>query len=117
MQNKRYWDETITGNYIVPSRTSILETLNKVTAQPPKIKPKLTISSIEKVIFDVKMTFIEHPYLSGASVMGFCLAAWTWYRGRSRRRGGGYFRIEDTPVTKDFKGGLLGGASVNGKAD
>ena len=117
MQNKRYWDETITGNYIVPSRTSILETLNKVTAQPPKIKPKLTISSIEKVIFDVKMTFIEHPYLSGASVTGFCLAAWTWYRGRSRRRGGGYFRVEDTPATKDFKGGLLGGASANGKAD
>ncbi|KAJ2902048.1 Thioredoxin domain-containing protein 5 [Zalerion maritima] len=114
--NKRYWDETITGNPIVPSRTSILETLGKVTATPPKIKPKLTISSIEKVFFDIRMTFVEHPYLCGASITGFFLAALIWYRGRTKRRGG-YFRVEDTQGIKDLKGGLLGGVSSNGKAD
>ena len=100
----------------MPSRTSILETLNKVTASPPKIKPKLTISSIEKVFFDIRMTFVEHPYLSGASVAGFCLAALIWYRGRAKRKGG-YFRVEDTYGIKDLKGGFLGDASANGKSD
>ncbi|KAG9710340.1 thioredoxin-like protein, partial [Aureobasidium melanogenum] len=38
--NQRYWDLTSTGNPIVPSRVSILETLPKVVASPPKISPK-----------------------------------------------------------------------------
>lgn len=42
----RYWDNTITGNPIIPSRTSILETIPKVVISPPKIKPKLTISRV-----------------------------------------------------------------------
>lgn len=42
----RYWDNTITGNPIIPSRTSILETIPKVVTNPPKVKPKLTISRV-----------------------------------------------------------------------
>lgn len=42
----RYWDNTITGNPIIPSRTSILETIPKVVVNPPKIKPKLTITRV-----------------------------------------------------------------------
>lgn len=117
LQNRRYWDQTITGNYIIPSRTSILETLNKITASPPKIKPKLTISSFEKIFFDIRMSFSEHPYLSVGCVLGIALGCASWFRGRLRRTRGGHFRLpEDLPTMKDFKGPLLGSNS-NGKVD
>jgi protein disulfide-isomerase len=116
-QNRRYWDQTITGNYIIPSRTSILETLNKITASPPKIKPKLTISSFEKIFFDIRMTFSEHPFLSVGCVLGIALGCASWFRGRLRRTRGGHFRLpEDLPTMKDFKAPLLG-SNTNGKVD
>lgn len=105
--NRRYWDRTSTGNYIVPSRTSILETINKVTANPPKIKPKLTISSIEKVFFDIRITFTEHPYLSMGCILGIAFGCFSWYRGRVRR-GRGHFRLDD-----NSKAPILG-ANING---
>lgn len=125
--NRRYWDQTITGNYIIPSRTSILETLNKVTASPPKIKPKLTISSFEKIFFDIRVTFAEHPFLTIGCILGVALAGASWFRGRllRRTRGGatggglGHFRLgEDggAPSMKDFKAPLLG-SNANGKVD
>jgi protein disulfide-isomerase len=113
LQNRRYWDQTITGNAITPSRTSILETINKVTVSPPKIKPKLTISSLEKIVFDIRMTFSEHPFLTTGCILGIALACMSWFRGRMRRTRG-HFRLDDT--VKDFKGPLLGG-NTNGKVD
>lgn len=113
--NRRYWDQTITGNYIVPSRTSILETLNKVTAQPPKLKPKLTISSFEKIFFDIRVTFIEHPYLSIGCIAGLALGCASWFRGRMRRTRG-HFRLESDLGMKETKAPLLGG-NINGKVD
>jgi protein disulfide-isomerase len=109
-QNRRYWDQTSTGNYIVPSRTSILETLNKVTAQPPKLKPKLTISSFEKIFFDMRVTFSEHPYLTIGCICGLLLGSASWFRGRHRRRSGRPF------LSEDFKAPLLG-SNINGKTD
>ena len=115
--NRRYWDITSTGNPILPSRTSILETLNKVTASPPKIKPKLTISAIEKVFFDIRMTFSEHPYLSSGCVLGMSLGIASWLRGRYRRSGG-HFRLDDSISMKDFKLPMLNpGVNSNGKND
>ncbi|KAK6196833.1 hypothetical protein LQW54_011148 [Pestalotiopsis sp. IQ-011] len=113
--NRRYWDQTITGNSIVPSRTSILETIGKVTASPPKIKPKLTISSFEKIFFDIRMTFSEHPYLSFGCVAGLALGAASWFRGRVRRRGSP-FRLDESLPIKELKEGLLG-HTANGKTD
>ncbi|KAH8203193.1 hypothetical protein TruAng_002598 [Truncatella angustata] len=113
--NRRYWDQTITGNSIIPSRTSILETIGKVTASPPKIKPKLTISSLEKIFFDIRMTFSEHPYLSFGCVGGLALGIASWFRGRLRRRGG-HFRLDDTLPIKELKEGFLG-TTANGKKD
>jgi protein disulfide-isomerase len=98
----------------VPSRTSILETLNKVTAQPPKIKPKLTISSFEKIFFDMRVTFSEHPYLTTGCILGLALGCASWFRGRLLRRGRGHFRLDDS--LSQLKGPLLGGNS-NGKVD
>ncbi len=114
-QNRRYWDQTITGNPILPSRTSISETINKVTASPPKIKPKLTISSIEKIFFDMRITFSEHPFLTIGCILGLTLGGASWFRGRLRRKGG-HFRLEDSLVMKELKAPLLG-ANANGKVD
>lgn len=111
--NRRYWDMTSTGNPILPSRTSILETLNKITQNPPKIKPKLTISAIEKVFFDIRMTFSEHPYLSTGCVLGMSLGIASWLRGRIRRNGRGYFRVDDM---KEFKLPMTG-IDAGGKND
>ncbi|KAI0010016.1 thioredoxin-like protein [Xylariaceae sp. FL0662B] len=113
--NRRYWDTTITGNYIVPSRVSILETISKVTTSPPVIKPKLTISSFEKIFFDIRVTFVEHPYLSFGCIAGLGLGCASWFRGRTRRNRG-HFRLEDNLPIKEIKEGLLGG-TANGKKD
>ncbi|KAI1491657.1 thioredoxin-like protein [Biscogniauxia mediterranea] len=113
--NRRYWDTTITGNYIVPSRVSILETISKVTSTPPIIKPKLTISSFEKIFFDIRVTFTEHPYLSFGCVAGLALGCASWFRGRLRRNRG-HFRLDENLPIKEMKEGLLGN-TANGKKD
>ncbi|KAI0841254.1 thioredoxin-like protein [Hypoxylon sp. FL0890] len=113
--NRRYWDMTITGSPIVPSRVSILETISKVTASPPLIKPKLTISSFEKIFFDIRVTFSEHPYLSFGCIAGIALGCASWFRGRIRRNRG-HFRLEDNLPIKEIKEGLLGN-TANGKKD
>lgn len=109
-QNRRYWDTTITGNYIAPSRTSILETIPKVITTPPKIKPKFTISSIEKVFFDIRRGAAEHPLMTIGFIVGIILTIVVMRR-KKRRTRGGFFRLDDE---KNL--GLLGGGG-NGKVD
>ncbi|RWA09543.1 hypothetical protein EKO27_g5557 [Xylaria grammica] len=113
--NRRYWDQTINGYNIVPSRVSILETLSKVTSNPPMLKPKLTISAIEKIFFDIKMNFIEHPYLTLGCIAGIGFGVISWYRGRQRRNRLP-FGLEETLPIKELKDGLLGN-TANGKND
>ncbi len=91
------------------SRTSILETIPKVVASPPKIKPKSTISSFEKFFFDVRGAISGHPFLSIGVIAGIVFSVAMWSRGRARRRSGGFFRLDE-------KDGLLGG-NTNGKVD
>ncbi|KAK1988961.1 thioredoxin [Colletotrichum cereale] len=115
--NRRYWDTTITGNNILLSRTSILETISKVVTSPPKIKPKLTISSFEKIFFDMRVTFVEHPYLTMGCILGMAFGVFSWFRSRARRGRGGHFRLEESWGNKELmKEGLLG-PSGNGKVD
>ncbi|KLU81944.1 hypothetical protein MAPG_01024 [Magnaporthiopsis poae ATCC 64411] len=113
--NRRYWDQTVTGNYIIPSRTSILETIGQVTRSPNKIKPKLTISSFEKIFFDIRQTFTEHPYLTSGCLLGLALGGASWFRGRLRRTRG-HFRLEENLGMKEMKAPILG-ANANGKVD
>ncbi|KAG9231405.1 hypothetical protein BJ875DRAFT_469651, partial [Amylocarpus encephaloides] len=105
---RRYWDTTISGNFIMASRTSILETIGKVSKSPPQIKPKTTISSFEKFFFDVRGAISGHPFLSIGVIAGVLLGALVWSRGRARRQRGGFFRLDE-------KEGLLGGANGGGK--
>ncbi|OTA00444.1 PDI related protein Eps1 [Trichoderma parareesei] len=114
--SRKYWDSTVTGNYILVSRTSILETLDKVVYTPQALKPKLTISSFEKIFFDIRVSFTEHPYLTLGCIVGIAFGAFSWLRGRSRR-GRGHFRLEDSISIRDFKDGFLGGSNGNTKAD
>lgn len=114
-QNRKYWDRTVTGNHILVSRTSIIETLDKIVYGPNVIKHKLTVSAPEKVLFDMRAAFSEHPFLSLGCVVGIGFGVWSWYRGRGRRRGAA-FRLDDTTDIRELKDGLLG-ANGNQKAD
>lgn len=108
----------MTGNYIMVSRTSIMETLDKIVYGANVIKYKLTVSTIEKKFFDIKAAFVEHPYLSMGCVIGMAFGTFSWLRGRSRRARGGHFRLDDTMGIKDLKEGLLGiNGNQNTKAD
>ena len=111
IQNKRYWDTTISGASIVPSRTSILETLNKITADPPKLSPKYTTNKVEQVYFQAKAAMRGRPRISGVLfALGVVFALiWGGRRLRKRRASGGFFQL-------DGKEGLLGGAPA-GKVD
>jgi len=105
---RRYWDTTVSGHFIMASRTSILETIKHVATNPPTIKPKSTISNFEKFFFDIRSSFSSHPFLSVIAVIGAMLGA-VWLMRRRRRGKGGYFRLDE-------KDGLLGGG-INGKVD
>ncbi|PHH81338.1 hypothetical protein CDD82_999 [Ophiocordyceps australis] len=113
--NRRYWDNTVTGNHILVSRTSIMETLDKIVYGPNVIKHKLTVSVFEKILLDVRVAFSEHPFLSLGCVAGIGFGLISWLRGRSRRRGG-HFRLDDGMGMRDLKDGILG-ANGNHKAD
>ncbi len=96
-----------------------METLDKIVYGPQVIKPKLSISFIEKIFFDISVAFNDHPYLSMLVVAAVGFGAMSWIRGRNRRRGG-HFRLDDTMGIRELKDGLLGGGNgVNGntKAD
>ncbi|KFY19345.1 hypothetical protein V491_04485 [Pseudogymnoascus sp. VKM F-3775] len=108
--NRRYWDTTINDNPILPSRTSILETVPKVITSPPKIKPKYTISNFSKVFFDIRRGAGAHPILTIGLLVAIILAAVGFGR-KKRRSRGGFFRLDDE---KNL--GLLGGDG-NGKVD
>jgi len=112
-ENRRYWDQTISGEHIRPSRTSIMETLQKITSDPPKISPKYTINSVSMVFLELRRAAWKHPWLASIATIGLMIFLATWGRGRIRRsRGGtGGFHILGE------KDGLLGGSGTNGKSD
>lgn len=118
-QSRRYWDQTVTGNYIMVSRTAISESLDRIVYGPNTIPSKLTTSLISKIFHDMGVTFVEHPYLSAGCIVGLLVLAYTWFSGRVRRsRGGGYFNLDETMGgLGSFKDGLLGQNMSNEKAD
>ncbi|BCS08710.1 disulfide isomerase [Aspergillus luchuensis IFO 4308] len=120
--NRRYWDTSSSGASIMASRTSILETIPLVIANPPKLTPKSTVGTFESVFFFTRTFISGHPIIFfiilTLSVAGATIVA----RGRSLRRGarggilgvtgntgGGFFNL-------DGKEGLLNGGST-GKVD
>jgi protein disulfide-isomerase len=95
-----------------------METITKVTASPPKIKSKLTISGLERVFFNIRVGFAEHPIWSLCILLAIGFFAVSWLRGRLRRTKSGNFRLEDAMGIKELKDGLLGDrVNGNGKVD
>ncbi|EYE97522.1 putative disulfide isomerase [Aspergillus ruber CBS 135680] len=120
--NRRYWDTSSSGATIMASRTSILETIPLVIANPPKLTPKSTVGTVESAFFSTRSFISNHPIifiiLLTISVAAVMFAA----RGRGSRRGsrggiigaggssgGGFFQLEG-------KEGLLNGGTT-GKVD
>lgn len=110
--NHRYWDMTESGNYVLPSRTSILETLPKVVANPPKLSSKSSAGIIKQVYFALTSPLASHPWVSLGLIIGVAISVSMWGKGRIRKtRGGtgGFLHL-------DGKEGLLNGGGY-GKAD
>ncbi|KAM5378693.1 hypothetical protein ACJZ2D_004329 [Fusarium nematophilum] len=109
----QYWDSTPTGNHIMVSHTSIMETLDKIVYGPNPISPKYTMSSFYKFFFDIKMSFVDRPLLSCGFLVAIGFAVYSWVRNRTRRARGTFFRMDDSLGLKD---GLLG-QNGNAKSD
>lgn len=111
--NHRYWDTTMTGNPIVPSRTSILETLPRIVANPPKISPKSTTNAIGHVWWVIKGNVIHHPFVSLGLLVCVLLVGSIYGRKHLHARGG-YIKLDEKA---GHMNGLLGGNSGVGKTD
>jgi protein disulfide-isomerase len=94
------------------SHTSIMDTLDKIVYGPNPISPKYTISSFAKFFFDIKMNFVDYPFLSIGFVVAVGFGLYSWFRNRTRRSRGTFFR-DDNMGLKD---GLLG-QNGNAKSD
>lgn len=103
------------------SRTSIMETLDKIVNGPNPIQPKYTVGFVEKVFLDIRQMFVEHTFVTLLCIGIVGYIGFTWYRGRNRGRGrtrGVSFRADDPRGMKDMKDGLLGSVSNgNQKSD
>ncbi|KAF2864354.1 thioredoxin-like protein [Piedraia hortae CBS 480.64] len=76
----RYWDNTMTGNPIVPSRTSILETLPRAVSSPPKISPKRTTTALGHVWWVLRGQLTSHPLVSAGLVLAIAVAVFVSIR-------------------------------------
>ncbi|KAI1919906.1 hypothetical protein LOZ65_004299 [Ophidiomyces ophidiicola] len=96
-ENRRYWDTTPNGGYIVPSRTSILETLTHIVSSPSKLKSKSTVGVVEGFFYSVRSFTTSHPIIT------LCLLAVALFIGSLIARG----RLRRSARSA---GGLLGNA-------
>lgn len=114
--HKRYWDNTVTGNAIVPSRTSILETLSRIVSNPTNLPPKSTTTPLGHLWWVIRGGFLSHPIMS-AVILLIVFVIGGMYARRSVSKAGGYIKLGEKGGPMD---GLLGGNSgvqSQGKVD
>lgn len=122
--NHRYWDNTETGNPIVPSRTSILETLPRVVSNPPRISSKSTTTFLGHAWWVFKGQLFEHPKVSIGVAIGVAIGMGIVVRRNAnllnmeklnelQQRLPGYFKVGEKGGPLD---GLLGGTAPGGPA-
>ncbi|KAL4950538.1 thioredoxin-domain-containing protein [Aspergillus filifer] len=119
--NRRYWDTASSGADIMASRTSILETIPLVIANPPKLTPKSTIGTFESIFFVSQGFITGHPILFVILLIISVIGVTYMARGRALKRGvrGGILGIAGNAgglLQLDGKEGLLNGGST-GKVD
>jgi protein disulfide-isomerase len=108
--NRRFWDTTISGEPIRPSRTSILETIGKVTQNPPQIRAKSSTGRVAGFFLRLNNFAWHHPVLAVFATIGLIITALLGGKKMRRRGNAGYFQLSE-------KDGLLGGiGSGNGGA-
>lgn len=100
----------------MPSRVSILETLPKVVASPPKISAKHKNSFLGHLVWTIRKGMAAHPLITFGVVIGFLAGASIWGRGLIRRtrafgNTGSFFMVGNE------KDGLLGGPPTGDKVD
>ncbi len=129
-QNHQYWDHTVTGNSITPSRTAILDTIPKVIKG--ELKAKSSISAISKFFFNIKHGLTHHRLLSIA-IFILVLVACTMFNRRRRGLRGGFLHLDEKdalsgglgmsmgsvnmPSVGNFLGGNRSGFGSGGKVD
>jgi protein disulfide-isomerase len=87
-QEKRYWDVNLQGKSIQPTTENIIETLQAVLANPPKIKPISTVGRLETMYRAVIAFIRSHPYGLASCVAFIVLAAALWVRRGMKRKFG-----------------------------
>jgi protein disulfide-isomerase len=103
---------TISGEAIRPSRTSILETLSKITSNPSSIPAKSTTGRVSRFFLSLSHFGSNHPILAIGLALGLIVAASLFGKSRMRRRG---FGSASSLFPLGEKDGLLGGiGSGNG---
>jgi protein disulfide-isomerase len=101
------------GSAITVASAPIIETLERIaTSGPSAIRAKYTISSFEKVFWDIRFSFVDRPLFTMLCVSGVIGGFVYWLRNRRRRRGG-HFRLDDGLGIKE---GFVG-SNGNHKAD
>lgn len=111
--NHRYWDKTVSGAPIVPSRTSILETLPKIVSNSPQLSSKSSTGAVQHLLFTFRGGMASHPFITLILLIVAVGGAY-WGRGRIRRSkgtaGSGFFHL-------DGKEGWMNNGGASGKAD
>lgn len=114
-QNKRFWDITASGEPIKPSRTSILDTVTKISASPSNIPYKSTTGPFWRFLYFLRNFGFNHPFLSVLLIVSALIAGSVYGKSRARRRGlgnsDGFFHLNGKEA------GLLGGNFGSGKKD
>jgi protein disulfide-isomerase len=88
--NYRFWDTTAAGAPIPVSKARISDVLEQILADPRgAIRPKLTVSTVWKLVYDVRDFWTYHPFLA---LVGSAASVWAvvqYFKRRQARYGGG----------------------------
>ncbi|KAK3209043.1 hypothetical protein GRF29_69g576442 [Pseudopithomyces chartarum] len=104
--NNRYWDTTINGEIIRPSRSSILDTVKEITKNPHAITPKSSAGTFASIYYFFRHFASNHPIISVFLAVAGIAASFVL---KKRRSGGSFLQLGE-------KDGLLGGNGL-GKND
>jgi len=100
-QEKRFWDVNLQGKPIQATTENIIDTLQAVLANPPKIKPISMVGRLETMYRAIIAFIRSRPISIGSFIAVLVLGAALWIRRRMKRKFGGLttptFSLHDKP--------------------